>query len=273
MESLQAVKCCMRCRIVPSPSSSFRALRYSPGRRKPLATSKHPRLFSTTRTKSQEERTPTPPPESQSQSRTSQLNPPLRPNPFTSFVRNPRPHVTTPSPSSLGAAGELSQRLNSANTPSPSPSTRDPGELNQRLNSAMNLLDLVPRAGSRRFGNPGAGGDYSSSLTNQVGDNIARIAAQADHASLEGIHLRLTPMLGRTIAVGEANTTDLQSTFRALEFRCAQNSVKTDSMKQRTHVRKGQKRKQLKVTRWRALFKEGFIREVARIRRMKAQGW
>ena len=134
------------------------------------------------------------------------------------------------------------------------------------------MLDIVQPSKSRGSP-PQTTGDYSTSITNKVGDNIGQLTAQADHASLEGIHLRLTPMLGRTLAIGEAGISDLQSAFRVLEVRCQLNRVKSDSIEQRTHIRRGQKRKQLNSKRWRTLFKEGFMREVARVRRMKKQGW
>jgi small subunit ribosomal protein MRP21 len=80
-------------------------------------------------------------------------------------------------------------------------------------------------------------------------------------------------MLGRTLPVEPGNGLDLQSAFRMLEIRCSQNNVKKDSFSQATHVRKGQLRKSLKSQRWRALFLEGFLRELGRVRRMKRQGW
>lgn len=80
-------------------------------------------------------------------------------------------------------------------------------------------------------------------------------------------------MLGRTLSVEPRTGFDLQSALRTLEIRCAQNSIRSDSNKQRTHVRRGQAKKLLKSKRWRAMFKEGFLREVARVRRMKGQGW
>jgi hypothetical protein len=81
--------------------------------------------------------------------------------------------------------------------------------------------------------------------------------------------LRLKPSLGRTVQMH----TNLANAFRTLERRCNDNNVKGDSIKQRFHVRKGQQRKINRRVRWRALFKDGFIAECDRIRRMKKQGW
>jgi small subunit ribosomal protein MRP21 len=81
--------------------------------------------------------------------------------------------------------------------------------------------------------------------------------------------LRLKPSLGRTVQVYG----DPAKAFRMLERRCTDNSVKRDEVKQKFHIRKGQQRKNDKMRRWRVTFKEGFIAECDRIRRMKKQGW
>jgi len=81
--------------------------------------------------------------------------------------------------------------------------------------------------------------------------------------------LRLKPSLGRTVRV----VSDVSRAFRMLEKKCSDNSVRMDETAQRFHVRRGQRKKLLRMKRWRALFKEGFIAECDKIRRMRKQGW
>jgi hypothetical protein len=87
------------------------------------------------------------------------------------------------------------------------------------------------------------------------------------------VNLRLKPALGRTVPLDLTRNIDLTSAFRRVERKCTQNNVKVDARNQKFHVRRGQRRKDDRRRRWRALFKEGFLHECARIRRMKAQGW
>lgn len=135
--------------------------------------------------------------------------------------------------------------------PSSSPQARE--DRDQHLQEKVEVFDIIPERGSR--------------LMNKVETNLTT------HDARNLVHLRLTPMLGRTLPVEPGTGLDLQSAFRMLELRCTQNRVRQDHYQQRVHVRRGQKRKELKSKRWRALFKEGFLKEVGRIRRMKGQGW
>ncbi len=84
------------------------------------------------------------------------------------------------------------------------------------------------------------------------------------------VALRLKPTLGRTVdnVFGEP-----ARGFRTLERKCAENRVRADARTQEKHVRKGQRRKDIRALRWRKLFKEGFIAECDRVRRMRKQGW
>lgn len=87
------------------------------------------------------------------------------------------------------------------------------------------------------------------------------------------VNLRLKPSLGRTQELDLTRNIDLTAAFRRVERKCTDNSVKVDARNQRIYVRRGQRRKDERRRRWRALFKEGFLHECARIRRMKKQGW
>jgi Ribosomal protein S21 len=148
--------------------------------------------------------------------------------------------------------------------------------LQEKLSQQVNVLDFVgsarppPRSTSSSAPNIAA---YKDSLSYGLSNELHSIDAQNQRQILESVHLRLGPMLGRTMPVDPIGGRDLQATFRALEMRCTINSVKTDARVQRFHARRGQAKKELRSKRWRALFKEGYLKEVGRMRRMKGQGW
>lgn len=99
----------------------------------------------------------------------------------------------------------------------------------------------------------------------------ADAAIAANSAASDVRVLRLKPTLGRTMDV--SGPEDLTRAFRMLEIKCNQNKVRLDDRKQRTYVRRGQRKKDIRRQRWRSLFKEGFLAECGRIRRMRRQGW
>jgi hypothetical protein len=244
MESSRVVRCCIRRSITPQNTQphSFptpsRALRHPHGRRKQFVASPFTRPLSTAPSQLQEENKSSHPPSSQS--RTPQASTAPRPSPWAGLTQGQRP------------PGGVSK----------TPSTRDPALLQKNLDGLLDVLDFLPK-----YKAPPQG------LTGQIAREIDVNDAKTTHDALAAVHLRLTPMLGRTVPVNTGPGLDLQSAFRQLEIKCAQNNVKGDSMKQRTHVRRGQAKKELRSKRWRALFKEGFLREVGRVRRMKGQGW
>jgi hypothetical protein len=84
------------------------------------------------------------------------------------------------------------------------------------------------------------------------------------------VSLRLRPTLGRTV---EGLYGDPGRGFRIMERKCRDNGVRSDSISQQRHVRRGQRRKDLRRSRWRKLFRVGFVAECDRIRRMRKQGW
>jgi len=110
-----------------------------------------------------------------------------------------------------------------------------------------------------------------ASVTNNLYNELIDADIQSRRAELDSIALRLKPTLGRSIEIGGLG--DLTRAFRMLERKCMDNNVKRDEISQRTHVRRGQRRKNDRMRRWRMLFREGFIAECDRIRRMRKQGW
>lgn len=122
-----------------------------------------------------------------------------------------------------------------------------------------------PSAPSRR-GDDDEGIDQEALYNNLAG-------AAYRQSDMPKVSLRLKPSLGRTQELDLTRNIDLTAAFRRVERKCTDNSVKVDARNQRIYVRRGQRRKDERRRRWRALFKEGFLHECARIRRMKKQGW
>jgi small subunit ribosomal protein MRP21 len=87
----------------------------------------------------------------------------------------------------------------------------------------------------------------------------------------QGPVIRLSTSLGKTVEV--AGYTDVTRAFQRMEGIVRRNQVKKDTLSQKFHIRRGQLRKNKRIVRWRARFKEGFVAECARIQRMKKQGW
>lgn len=85
--------------------------------------------------------------------------------------------------------------------------------------------------------------------------------------------VKLGTTLGRQVQVDPARALDVNAALRVLGANCALNKVRGQANAQRFHVRKGQMRKELRMLRWRRLFKFSFKATVDKIQRMKAQGW
>lgn len=87
--------------------------------------------------------------------------------------------------------------------------------------------------------------------------------------------LRLHPSLGKTVDVNDASGFNITRAFITLEARIngRGNSVRKDEKDQKFHIRRGQKKKLKRSERWRIVFKEGFLAECARVRKMIRQGW
>lgn len=87
------------------------------------------------------------------------------------------------------------------------------------------------------------------------------------------VELKLGPSLGRQVHVEPEKGFDLASALRTLSSACSQNKIAQEQRKQKFHVRRGQMRKNLRMERWRKLFKFSFGETVSKIQRMRAQGW
>ncbi|GAD95949.1 conserved hypothetical protein [Paecilomyces variotii No. 5] len=87
------------------------------------------------------------------------------------------------------------------------------------------------------------------------------------------VELKLGPELGRQVHVDPDRGVDLAAALRNLQINCAVNRVRGQANFQKFHVRRGQRRKDLRRERWRKLFKFSFQKTVEKIQKMRAQGW
>lgn len=87
----------------------------------------------------------------------------------------------------------------------------------------------------------------------------------------QGPVIRLSTSLGKTVDV--TGYTDVTRAFQRMEGICRRNKLRHDVRSQRFHIRRGQLKKNLRIVRWRARFKEGFEAECDRVHRMRKQGW
>ncbi|PGH04460.1 hypothetical protein AJ80_08513 [Polytolypa hystricis UAMH7299] len=165
----------------------------------------------------------------------------------------------------------------------------------QTLNHVSSILDNLmttqqPRQRTPRAASPNAINSVLANISNyrdqqmspsqgpdpnSVMQNVQR-ALGGRHEPLRPkpkVDLRLTPSLGRTVAVDTRHGMDVNRAFRMMESQCARNRVRVQERNQKFHVRRGQLRKQVRVDRWKKLFKFSFQHTVQRCEKLRAQGW
>ena len=162
--------------------------------------------------------------------------------------------------------------------PSSSPSTsQKPTDFDQILNKLNfnNTNTTTTTSNAAAAATPGSttrAFNDSLSLSRAVG-----LSAETDGlrtaTSLRKIDLKLGPTLGRQVTVEPERGMDLPAALRSLSTTISQNKMKQSLMKQKYHVRKGMVRKQLRMQRWRKLFKFSFQATVKRIQKIRGQGW
>ncbi|OKL61946.1 hypothetical protein UA08_02584 [Talaromyces atroroseus] len=90
---------------------------------------------------------------------------------------------------------------------------------------------------------------------------------------LKPIAMKLGTKLGRQVLVQNEKGVDCASALRTLQLSCNSNGIRRQANLQKFHVRRGQRRKDLRSQRWRKLFKFSFEETVKKIQRMRDQGW
>lgn len=87
------------------------------------------------------------------------------------------------------------------------------------------------------------------------------------------MEFKLGPELGRQVLVEPERGMDLNNALKQMNINLSTNRVRSQKTAQKFHIRRGQMRKNLKMQRWRKLFKFSFAQTVAKVQRMRAQGW
>lgn len=114
--------------------------------------------------------------------------------------------------------------------------------------------------------------DMVSGTRDPYDQKILDAKKEADRARDQ---LRLHPSLGKSVDVNDSAGFTVTRAFITLEARIngRGNAVRKEEREQKFHVRRGQKRKLKARERWRVVFREGFLGECARVRKMIRQGW
>lgn len=113
--------------------------------------------------------------------------------------------------------------------------------------------------------------DSFSSTQRQVTADVPADSTRMAQRSKRTIRSR--PALGRTVEVEPALGADFGIAYKRLSILLSLNKVRQDLKKQKYYERAGAKRKRLKSERWRKFFQAGFRATVAKVKRMRRQGW
>ncbi|KAI7971072.1 hypothetical protein EIK77_007188 [Talaromyces pinophilus] len=199
--------------------------------------------------------------------------------------------------------------MNTTNTPSSSSASSDIANANTKLSESIaNIRRDVqfikqpvqnPRTTREFIRNPSLTAARAQRRANREMDNLmsfSRRGTPAAHqqqqqdavdsmaSSIDSIdppstpRFRTTPMklgtkLGRQVLVSADRGIDVAGAIRQVQMNCAVNGIRRQAQLQKFHVRRGQRRKDLKSQRWRKLFKFSFDETVKKIQRMRDQGW
>lgn len=113
----------------------------------------------------------------------------------------------------------------------------------------------------------------SFSQSSSSASTIHHLETPATPPRLRPVNMKLGTKLGRQIFVQNDKGVDCASAIRMLQITCSTNGVRRQANLQKFHIRRGQRRKDLKSQRWRKLFKFSFDETVKKIQRMRDQGW
>ncbi|KAL4913263.1 hypothetical protein BDW62DRAFT_192881 [Aspergillus aurantiobrunneus] len=160
---------------------------------------------------------------------------------------------------------------NDSNSPRPRTQHLRP-KSNANIDDILNQLNLSTSRQNRRSPQTKQKSPDGLSPT-----RAAREASFPDHPSLRQerrkVGIKLGSKLGRQITVAPERGRDLETALKRLAGVLTENNVKHQANEQKFHVRKGQLRKNLRIKRWRKLFKYSFTHTVNKIQRMRKQGW
>ncbi|KZZ89287.1 Ribosomal protein S21 [Ascosphaera apis ARSEF 7405] len=137
-----------------------------------------------------------------------------------------------------------------------------------KKNLLAQILTNLPEGSRGGFPNYHSRDDPSDRNTNLLAKSVMQSLREDPE-----FDLRLNASTGRTVEVNNKFGLDAVRAVRMLEIACAKNKVRAQQRDQRFHVRRSQKKKDLRMKRWRALFKKSFKQTLSRCAKMKSQGW
>lgn len=170
---------------------------------------------------------------------------------------------------SSAPSNDFDQILNKLNLGSTTIDTADPSQ----AAAPGTTTTSTTATASSSSGSRGAFPDHLS-LSRAVGMS-ARTDSYRNPSSSGNrrVELKLGPTLGRQVFVEPERGVHLPTALRVLGQTLHQNRVRQQSIRQKYHVRRGQLRKNLRMERWRKLFRYSFNHTVTKIQKMRNQGW
>ena len=189
------------------------------------------------------------------------------------------PSATAPSPAgSSQQSSSPSSRVSFRSLP-PKPDPRSNTDKLGEVTDILNQLKLRPPKPTVR--NTNMDSIFESKYNASPSSNIMQISQRVsssvsrspDPLPAPKIDMRLNPSLGRTVTVDQARGFDVTRALRTMEGMCGRNKVRVQEREQKFYVRRGQKRKNLRSSRWRKLFNTSFQKTLQRCQRMRQQGW
>lgn len=199
-------------------------------------------------------------------------------------------YASTGKPSSppSSSQSEANSNSNDTNTSQPAETTngasdKSPNSSMDELNRVLSQLDIAGRNAaqtSKTFIESRKAEQSTTARRPSTNDPLAFSRAVIESSDqdqyrtpIRRVELKLGPELGRQVHVDPDRGVDLAAALRNLQINCAVNRVRGQANFQKFHVRRGQRRKDLRRERWRKLFKFSFQKTVEKIQKMRAQGW
>ncbi|OJJ01337.1 hypothetical protein ASPVEDRAFT_129853 [Aspergillus versicolor CBS 583.65] len=142
-----------------------------------------------------------------------------------------------------------------------------------QLNLGTNRRNRAARLAQQKADQEASSADGAPSTGVATNEPISAPGSPQSRQDRRKVDLKLGPVLGREVSVAPERGRDLESSIKRLDRLLRENNVKKQMLAQKYHVRRGQMKKNLKMTRWRKLFKYSFSHMVNKIQRMRRQGW
>ncbi|KAL2012809.1 hypothetical protein VTN00DRAFT_334 [Thermoascus crustaceus] len=207
------------------------------------------------------------------------------------FLRVPSIRFNSSAASPNEASQPASANSEQSSSPSDSTTTTTPetqnanaapskSNPNESIDQILNELKMGSRQASANSATNPPSSSAAAAARRRLADPLSLSRAVGESAETDNyrtpvrrVELKLGTKLGRQVNVDPDRGVDLPTALRNLQIQCVVNRVRRQATAQKFHVRRGQRRKDLRRERWRKLFKFSFDQTVAKIQKMRAQGW